>query len=78
MSVHPRKRSDVDGKGIEERDGLLCILCEPNGGEVAPAELSDDNIATVREGVANLDGMIASFDVVLPVLLVFCHDGSRW
>ena len=44
---------------------------------MAPAELSEDDIPTIRKGVADVDGMVAAFDVVLPVLLLLCHDGLR-
>lgn len=59
------------------RDGmgrtLLLVLCEPDGGKVAPSEFANNDIAIVRERVADFDGMIASSDVVLPVLLVLSH-----
>ena len=35
------------GKGREITEGILCILCEPDGGEVTPAEFADDGVASV-------------------------------
>lgn len=60
-----------------ELAGLLCVVCEPDSGKMAPAELADDEISAVGKGVADLDGMVPAFDIVLPVFLVLCHDGSR-
>ena len=53
------------------------VLCEPYGAEMAPAELSYDGIATVREGVADVYRVVTALAVVFPVLLVFGHDGVR-
>ena len=55
----------------------LCVLCQPDGGEVAPAELADDEISAVGKGVANVHGVVPALDIVFPVLLVFCHEGVR-
>ena len=38
---------------------------------LAPAELPDDLVSVLR-GIANLDRMISSLHIVLPVLLVLC------
>lgn len=74
------------GRGVEggeagekrgERERSLCIVCEPDGGEVAPAELADDDIASVGEGVADVYGVVPALDIVLPVLLVLGHDRMR-
>lgn len=46
---------------------------QPDGGEMTPAELPDDNILAILECFANIDGMIAAFAVILRVLL-FCGD----
>ena len=54
---------------------ILFIFCEPYGREVAPAKLAYDGVAALREGIANVDRVIAALAVVLPVLLVFGHDG---
>jgi hypothetical protein len=35
------------GKGREITGGILCVLCEPDGGEVAPAEFANDGVATI-------------------------------
>ncbi len=55
----------------------LIVLGEPDGGEVAPAELPDDEIAAVGEGVADMHGVVAAFAVVFEVLLVFGHDRTH-
>lgn len=57
------------------KGGEPCVLREPDCGEVAPAELSDDDVAGVGESVADVYGVVAALAVVLPVLLVLCHDG---
>jgi len=44
---------------------------------MTPTELSDDDVATIREGVADLYWMIPSLDVVFPVFFVLSHDGGR-
>ena len=68
-------------RGESGRDGLLgcllCVLCEPDGGEMAPSEFPDYEVASVGESVADVDWVVAPLDVVLPVLLVFSHDGMR-
>ena len=56
------------------KGGEPCVLREPDCGEVAPAELSDDDVAGVGESVADVYGVVAALAVVLPVLLVFGHD----
>lgn len=55
--------------------GLLCVMCEPYGREMTPAKLADDDVAAVAERVTNVDGMVAAFCIILPVLLVLGHDG---
>jgi hypothetical protein len=74
MAVHPFGRVN---DGSLDRDGcLLGVLREPYSGEMAPAELPDDDVATIREGVADLDGMVPPFNVVFPIFFVFGHDGG--
>ena len=53
----------------------LCILCQPDGGEVAPAELANDEISAVGKGVANVHGVVPALDIVFPIFLVLGHDG---
>lgn len=62
--------------GKRHRDALS-VLCEPHCRKMAPSELSDDEIAVVGKGVSDVDWVVASFDVVLPIFLVFGHDGMR-
>ena len=62
--------------GKRKRDALS-VLCEPYGGKMAPTELSDDEIAVVGKGVSDVDWVVSSLHVVLPVFLVFGHDGMR-
>ena len=57
-----------------ERKRSLCVVCEPDGGKMAPAEFADDEVPAVGEGVADVYGMVPALDVVLPVLLVLGHD----
>lgn len=56
---------------------LLGVPREPDRREMPPAELSADDIPAVGKGVANVDRVVAALDIVLPVLLVFGHDGMR-
>lgn len=56
---------------------LLLVFCQPHGGKMAPAQFADDDVPVVRERVADFDRVVTALDIVLPVLLVFCHDGSR-
>jgi len=42
---------------------------------MAPTELPDHHISAFGESVADVDGMIASLDVVLPILFVFSSHG---
>jgi len=42
---------------------------------MAPSQLPDNGIPAVAELVADLDGVITAFHVVLPIFLVFGHDG---
>lgn len=55
-----------------ERDVSVhfCILCEPDGGEMAPTELADDDVAAIGELVTNVDGVIATGHIVFPVLFL--------
>jgi len=41
-----------------------------------PTELPDDDIAPIRESIADVYGMISSLDVVFPIFFVFSHDGG--
>ena len=52
-------------------------MAEPDGREMAPSEFPDDDVASVRELVADVDRVVSALDIVLPVLLVFGHDGLR-
>lgn len=61
----------------EKKKNILCVVGEPDGGEMAPAELADDGVSAFGKGVTDLDGVVSAFDIVLPVFLVLCHDGSR-
>ena len=73
VSVHPWGRLGCTGERAEAC--VLYIACQPNCGKVAPSEFADDNIPAVAECVADVDWVIATLDVVLPVLLVLSHDG---
>ena len=55
----------------------LGVLCEPDSREVTPAEFPDDLITTIGEDVADVNRVVSALDVVLPVFLVFSHDGVR-
>lgn len=48
------------------------IAREPDGGEVSPAELAHHHISAVFIGLANADGVVAAFTVILRVFL-FCR-----
>ncbi len=54
--------SNVLARGVISR--------QPDGGKMAPAELSNDGVLAVLVLLANLDGMVAAFAVVLRVLFV--------
>jgi hypothetical protein len=43
---------------------------------MAPAELSDDNVAAIRESVADVYWMVPPLHVVFPIFFVFSHDGG--
>ena len=48
----------------------MSVPGEPDGGEVAPAELGLNNVAPIFEGVTNLDGVVASFPVIVGALVL--------
>ena len=75
VSVHSEDGVSLRGKKERKKDRLV-ILCEPNGGEMAPAEFPDDGVPAIGKGVANVDGVVAALDIVLPVFLVLGHDRS--
>ena len=77
MTVHPGNYFSISGDGGIRPSSVLCILCKPDGGEVAPTEFSDDDVTTIGKLVAYFDWMVATLDVVLPILLIFGHDGLR-
>ena len=56
---------------------ILLILRKPDCGEVAPAQLADDDITTVRESIANFYRMVSAFAVIFIIFLIFGHYGSR-
>ena len=65
------------GEGGKKGKRSLCILCEPYCREMAPAELPDDDVTAVGEGVANVYGMVPALDIVFPILFVLGHDRMR-
>ena len=71
----------VAGGRLDDLEGDMAVealvVCKPDGGKVAPAELADDGVAAVGEGVTDVDGVIAALDIVLPVLLVLGHERVR-
>lgn len=44
---------------------------------MTPAELADDEISSVGESVAYVNGVVASLAVIFKIFLVFCHDGAH-
>ena len=71
-----RKRARRGGK-YEDQMKLkrsLCVFCQPDGGEMAPAELADDDVPAVGEGVADVYGVVPALDIVFPIFLVLGHD----
>ena len=75
-----RIKSETWRKSRAGRDALLYSLVvfrQPDGGEMAPSELPNDEIPPIREGVADVDRMVASLAVVFEIFLVFCHHGSH-
>jgi len=70
----------VSGSGFDDFESDVSVhfvvLCEPDGGEMAPAEFPDDGVSAIGKGVANVDGVVAALDIVFPVFLVLGHDRS--
>lgn len=71
----------IAGRGLDDLECNVAIEPvvpgEPDRGEVAPSELAYDCIAAIGESVPDVDGMVATLDIVFPVLLVFGHEGMR-
>lgn len=62
---------------LEDADSL-CVLRKPDGREVPPTELPDDDVSAVGEGVADVDWVVAALAVVFPIFLVLSrHVGRR-
>jgi len=64
----------VVGGGAHDLEGDVLagdgVARQPDGGEVAPAQLADDDVAAVVVGLADLDGVVAALAVVFRVFLV--------
>ncbi len=63
----------VMGGGTDDFEGDMPsgdgVSGQPDGGEVTPTQLADDDVFALLEGFAGGDGMVATFAVVLGVLL---------
>lgn len=55
---------------------LLCILGQPDGAKMTPAEFPDYGVAAVAESVSELHGVVSALDVIFHILLVFGHEGT--
>ena len=78
MAIHSSGRvndGSLDRGG--ERRYSLGVLREPYCREMPPAEFPDDDVAALRESVADLYRMVPSLDVVFPIFFVFSHNGGR-
>jgi hypothetical protein len=67
-------RLGVVGGGADNLEGDVLaggiVARQPDGGEVAPAQLADNGVLAVLVLLADLDGVVAALAVVLAVLLV--------
>lgn len=67
-------RLGVMGGGPHDLEGnvlaIVVVARQPDGGEVAPAQLADDGVSSIFELLPDGDGMVAAFAVVLGILLV--------
>ena len=67
-------RLGVVGGRADDLEGDVLAICvvarQPDGGEVAPAELADNGVLAVLVVLADLDGVVAALAVVLRILLV--------
>ena len=45
--------------------GVLGVPSEPDSGEMSPSELALNDVATILEGVADSDGVVAAAAVIL-------------
>jgi hypothetical protein len=61
----------------DEGANRLLILGEPNGGEMAPTELTNDGVPAIGERVTYLYWMVTTFAIIFPILFIFSHDGLR-
>jgi hypothetical protein len=64
----------VMGGGTDDLEGNMfavrVVAREPNGGKVTPAELAHDSVFAILELLANLDGVVTAFAVILRILLI--------
>lgn len=67
-------RLGVVGGGTDDLEGdmlaVLVVAGQPDGGEVAPAELAHNSVLVVLEVFANLDRVVPALAVVFGILLV--------
>ena len=55
----------------------LCVFGKPDSREMTPPKFPDDDVSSIWKLVPYVYGVITAFHIVLPVLLVFSHDGMR-
>lgn len=48
----------------------VVVAGQPDGREVTPAELADDGVLSILEGLADLDRVVATLAVVLGIFLI--------
>jgi hypothetical protein len=64
----------VVGSGADDLEGNVLaigvVARQPDGRKVTPTKLAHDCILSILELLANLDGVVAAFAVVLGILLV--------
>lgn len=55
----------------------LVIFGEPYGGKVTPTQFPNNEVPTVGESVADMNGMITALAIILQIFLIFGHDGAH-